>query len=96
MTYREALAFMGFEVGRPIVGTKIDVAFIGSCTNSRLSDLRVAADVARRGKVAKGVRALVVPGSQAVAELRSAKGATRSSGPRLRMAARRAARCCSA
>jgi 3-isopropylmalate/(R)-2-methylmalate dehydratase large subunit len=66
-TYREALAFMGFEAGRPIAGTKIDVAFIGSCTNSRLSDLRIAADVARRGKVAKGVRALVVPGSQAVA-----------------------------
>jgi 3-isopropylmalate/(R)-2-methylmalate dehydratase large subunit len=66
-TYREALAFMGFEAGQPITGTKIDVAFIGSCTNSRLSDLRVAAEVARRGKVAKGIRALVVPGSEAVA-----------------------------
>ncbi len=66
-TYREALAFMGFEAGQPIAGTKIDVAFVGSCTNSRISDLRVAAEVAKRGKVAKGVRALVVPGSQAVA-----------------------------
>jgi 3-isopropylmalate/(R)-2-methylmalate dehydratase large subunit len=74
VTYREALAFMGFEVGRPIAGTKIDVAFIGSCTNSRLSDLRVAAEVARRGKVAKGVRALVVPGSQAVAEAAEREG----------------------
>ena len=73
-TYREALAFMGFEAGRPIAGTKIDVAFIGSCTNSRLSDLRVAAEVARRGKVAKGVRALVVPGSQAVAEAAEREG----------------------
>jgi len=73
-TYREALAFMGFEAGQAIAGTKIDVAFVGSCTNSRLSDLRVAADVARRGKVAKGVRALVVPGSQAVAELAEREG----------------------
>jgi len=74
VTYREALAFMGFEAGRPIAGTKIDVAFIGSCTNSRLSDLRIAADVARRGKVAKGVRALVVPGSQAVAAAAEREG----------------------
>jgi 3-isopropylmalate/(R)-2-methylmalate dehydratase large subunit len=73
-TYREALAFMGFEAGQPIVGTKVDVAFIGSCTNGRLSDLRTAADVARRGKVAKGVRALVVPGSQAVAVAAEAEG----------------------
>ncbi len=74
VTYREALAFMGFEAGRPIAGTKIDVAFIGSCTNSRLSDLRIAAEVARRGKVAKGVRALVVPGSQSVAETAEREG----------------------
>ena len=74
VTYREALAFMGFEAGTPIAGTKIDVAFIGSCTNSRLSDLRIAAEVARRGKVAKGVRALVVPGSQAVAEAAEREG----------------------
>ena len=73
-TYREALAFMGFEAGQPIAGTKIDVAFVGSCTNSRLSDLRVAAEVARRGKVAKGVRALVVPGSQAVADMAEREG----------------------
>src|SRR5262249_27372381 len=73
-TYREALAFMGFEAGQPIAGTKIDVAFVGSCTNSRLSDLRVAAEVARKGKVAKGVRALVVPGSQAVAEAAEREG----------------------
>jgi 3-isopropylmalate/(R)-2-methylmalate dehydratase large subunit len=63
----EALAFMGFRPGQPIAGTPIDVAFIGSCTNGRLSDLREAARVARTGRVAAGVRALVVPGSQAVA-----------------------------
>jgi len=73
-TLREALAFMGFEAGQPITGTKIDVAFIGSCTNSRLSDLRAAAEVARRGKVAKGVRALVVPGSQGVAQAAEKEG----------------------
>lgn len=62
-----ALAFMGLEAGRPIQGTKVDVAFIGSCTNGRLSDLREAAAVARGRRVASGVRAMVVPGSQQVA-----------------------------
>jgi 3-isopropylmalate/(R)-2-methylmalate dehydratase large subunit len=73
-TYREALAFMGFEAGQPIAGAKIDVAFIGSCTNSRLSDLRIAAEVARGRKVARGVRALVVPGSQEVLKAAEAEG----------------------
>jgi 3-isopropylmalate/(R)-2-methylmalate dehydratase large subunit len=73
-TYREALAFMGFTAGQPIKGTKIDVAFVGSCTNGRLSDLRVAAEVAKTGKVAKGVRALIVPGSQQVAKAAEAEG----------------------
>jgi 3-isopropylmalate/(R)-2-methylmalate dehydratase large subunit len=63
----EALQFMGFSAGQPVAGTKIDVAFIGSCTNGRLSDLREAAHVAAGHKVANGVRALVVPGSQKVA-----------------------------
>ncbi len=62
----EALAHMQLRSGEPIEGTPIDVAFIGSCTNSRISDLREAARVAQSGKVASGVRALVVPGSQAV------------------------------
>jgi 3-isopropylmalate/(R)-2-methylmalate dehydratase large subunit len=73
-TYREALAFMGFEAGQPIKGAPIDVAFVGSCTNSRVSDLRIAAEVARGHKVAKGVRALVVPGSQAVARAAEGEG----------------------
>ena len=73
-TWEEALSFMSFEPGRPIEATPIDVAFIGSCTNARLSDLRAAADVARGRKVAEGVRALVVPGSQAVAKAAEAEG----------------------
>jgi 3-isopropylmalate/(R)-2-methylmalate dehydratase large subunit len=72
--WAEALAFMSFEPGRPIAGTPIDVAFIGSCTNSRLSDLRAAAEVARGRKVARGIRALVVPGSQAVAKAAEDEG----------------------
>jgi len=62
----EALEFMGFGEGQPIKGTKIDVAFVGSCTNARLSDLREAAKVVRGHRVAPNVQALVVPGSQAV------------------------------
>jgi 3-isopropylmalate/(R)-2-methylmalate dehydratase large subunit len=62
----EALAFMGFDERRPIAGTPIDVAFIGSCTNARLSDLREAARIVRGRRVSHGVRAIVVPGSQSV------------------------------
>jgi 3-isopropylmalate/(R)-2-methylmalate dehydratase large subunit len=62
----EALDFMGFDAGQPIKGTRIDVAFVGSCTNARLSDLREAARVVRGHHVAPTVQALVVPGSQAV------------------------------
>jgi 3-isopropylmalate/(R)-2-methylmalate dehydratase large subunit len=62
----EALAFMGFRAGQPMKGTRIDVAFIGSCTNARLSDLREAARLVSGQHVAEHVKALVVPGSQAV------------------------------
>src|SRR5688572_13834692 len=62
----EALAFMGWTGGTPIKGTRIDVAFLGSCTNGRLSDLREAAGVVRGRHVAPHVRAMVVPGSQGV------------------------------
>ena len=62
----EALEYMDFSAGANISGIPIDVAFIGSCTNGRISDLREAAKVARTGKVKDGVRALVVPGSVAV------------------------------
>jgi 3-isopropylmalate/(R)-2-methylmalate dehydratase large subunit len=62
----EALAFMGFRAGQAMKGTKIDVAFVGSCTNARLSDLREAARIVSGRHVAPHVKALVVPGSQAV------------------------------
>lgn len=58
-----ALDYMGLEGGAPIAGTPIQRVFIGSCTNSRIEDLRAAADIARGAKVADGVRAMVVPGS---------------------------------
>jgi 3-isopropylmalate/(R)-2-methylmalate dehydratase large subunit len=70
----EALGHMGLTAGEPIAGTPIDVAFIGSCTNGRMSDLREAARVARGGRVHLGVRALVVPGSQEVARQAADEG----------------------
>jgi 3-isopropylmalate/(R)-2-methylmalate dehydratase large subunit len=70
----EALSFMGFTAGAPIAGTPIDVAFIGSCTNSRLSDLREAARLVRGQRLARGVKGLVVPGSQAVRRAAEAEG----------------------
>jgi 3-isopropylmalate/(R)-2-methylmalate dehydratase large subunit len=62
----QSMEFMGLSANKTINGTKIDVAFIGSCTNGRISDLREAAGVISGRRVAAGVRALVVPGSQAV------------------------------
>jgi 3-isopropylmalate/(R)-2-methylmalate dehydratase large subunit len=70
----EAYSYMSLKPGEPIDGTPIQVAFIGSCTNGRISDLREAARVARTGKVAPGVKALVVPGSQAVARQAEQEG----------------------
>jgi len=70
----DALAYMDFKPGDPIAGTPIDVAFIGSCTNGRISDLREAAKVARTGKVKAGVRTFVVPGSQEVKRQAEAEG----------------------
>ncbi len=61
-----ALDYMGLQPGDAIEGTKVDWVFIGSCTNSRLSDLRAAAAVAKGRKVASGVNAWVVPGSEIV------------------------------
>ena len=62
----EALAFMGLAAGRSIAGTRVDVAFIGSCTNGRVSDLEEAARVVRGRTVARHVKAIVVPGSREV------------------------------
>lgn len=62
----EAVAYMGLTPGAPIAGTPVDWVFIGSCANSRLSDLRLAASVIAGRKVAAGVKAWVVPGSESV------------------------------
>ncbi len=64
--YDRALAYMGLEPGMALGGMRIDAAFVGSCTNSRISDLRRAASLLRGRKVAAGVRAICVPGSMAV------------------------------
>ena len=74
---RAALDYMGLEAGRPIAGTKVDWVFIGSCTNSRLSDLRLAANVVRGRQVAAGVTAWVVPGSERVRREAEAEGLDR-------------------
>jgi len=70
----KALVYMGLEAGAPVQGHKLDVVFIGSCTNGRLSDLRLAAGVLRGRKVADGLRVLVVPGSQRVKRAAEAEG----------------------
>jgi 3-isopropylmalate/(R)-2-methylmalate dehydratase large subunit len=64
---RKAVEFTGFREGEPVTGRKIDVAFVGSCTNARISDLREAARVVNGNSVAPHVTALVVPGSKQVA-----------------------------
>ena len=69
-----ALEYMGLNAGEPIAGTRVDRVFIGSCTNSRLSDLRVAAAVARGRRVAPHVTAWVVPGSVPVKTAAEAEG----------------------
>ena len=63
---KKALEYMDLEPGKPILGHAIDVVFIGSCTNSRMGDLREAAAVFKGRKVAPGVRAMVVPGSEKI------------------------------
>ncbi|HEX7432900.1 MAG TPA: 3-isopropylmalate dehydratase large subunit [Anaerolineaceae bacterium] len=73
----KALAYMGLHSGDPLVGHAVDVVFIGSCTNGRLSDLRLAAGLMRGRKVAPGLRVLVVPGSQDVKRQAEAEGLDR-------------------
>jgi len=72
--WRDALDYMGLQPGRRLTGTPVDWVFIGSCTNSRLSDLRSAAAVVRGQKVAAGVHAWVVPGSEVVKRDAEAEG----------------------
>lgn len=73
-SWSEALAYMGLEGGQPIAGTRIDRVFIGSCTNSRLPDLRRAAQVVQGRHVAPHVEAWVVPGSERVKREAEAEG----------------------
>ena len=66
LSIQEAINYMKLEPGEPIKGTKIDVAFLGSCTNGRLSDFREVAKYLKGHKVSRGVKAIAVPGSQVV------------------------------
>ena len=70
----KALKYMDLQPGKPMAGHKIDVVFVGSCTNSRISDLRAAAAVIKGRKVSPSVRMLVVPGSQQVKKQAEAEG----------------------
>lgn len=72
--YSRALQYMDLKPGVPLESLKIDAAFIGSCTNSRLSDLRRAANILRGRRVAAGVRAICVPGSMSVKKAAEAEG----------------------
>ncbi len=74
---KKAYGHMGFEEGEPVYGRKIDVAFLGSCTNARMSDLREAAELVKGKRVHSDVQALVVPGSQRVAEQAEKEGLDR-------------------
>lgn len=70
----KSMHYMGFQSGQRLVGKAVDVVFIGSCTNGRISDLRAAAEVFKDRHVAAGVRALVVPGSRKVKQQAEAEG----------------------
>jgi 3-isopropylmalate/(R)-2-methylmalate dehydratase large subunit len=73
----KALAYMGFRAGQPLLGHEVQVVFVGSCTNGRISDLRAAASSLKGRKVAPGMRVLVVPGSQQVKRQAEAEGLDR-------------------
>jgi 3-isopropylmalate/(R)-2-methylmalate dehydratase large subunit len=70
----KALTYMGLQPGQPMIGQPVQVVFVGSCTNGRISDLRAAAGVLKGRRVAAGVRMMVVPGSRQVKELAEAEG----------------------
>src|SRR5271166_618593 len=73
----KALRYMDLPAGEPLVGHKVDVVFLGSCTNSRISDLRSAAAIMKGRKVHAGLRMMVVPGSQIIKEQAQAEGLDR-------------------
>ena len=75
--FEKAMLYMNVEPGKPLLGKKVDVVFIGSCTNSRIGDLRMAASVFSGRKVADGVRTLVVPGSHDIKAQAESEGLDR-------------------
>ena len=76
-TYERAIEYMGIEPGTPLADLKIDAAFIGSCTNSRITDLRRAAAILRGRRIAQGVKAICVPGSSTVKRQAESEGLDR-------------------
>ncbi len=70
----KSLAYMNLEPGQPIIGKKVDVVFIGSCTNSRITDLRQVASLLKDQKIADNLRVLVVPGSQQIKKQAESEG----------------------
>ena len=74
LALKKSLEYMGLRPGEPLSGKPVDVVFIGSCTNSRISDLREAATIFKGRNVPRGVRVLVVPGSQAIKRQAEAEG----------------------
>ena len=89
----EALEYMQLEPGTPIKGTKIDVAFLGSCTNGRLSDFREVAKFIRGRKVADGVKAIAVPGRRSSTPWPRRRAWTKCSATRVSSGARPVVRC---
>ena len=75
--FEKAMTYMGLTPGKSLLGHKVDVVFVGSCTNSRISDLRAAASIMKGRKVASGVRTLVVPGSHDIKKQAEAEGLDR-------------------
>jgi len=73
-SFRKALDYMQVTAGNPLTDTDVDVVFIGSCTNARLSDLQPAADILDGRRIAEGVQMLVVPGSQQIKKQAEAMG----------------------
>jgi 3-isopropylmalate/(R)-2-methylmalate dehydratase large subunit len=74
LALEKALTYMDLRPGQPLLGQPVNTVFIGSCTNSRISDLRLAANLFKGRKVAEGVRVMVVPGSQEVKKQAEAEG----------------------
>jgi 3-isopropylmalate/(R)-2-methylmalate dehydratase large subunit len=72
--FEKAMTYMGLQPGQSLLGQKVDVVFIGSCTNSRISDLRLAASMLKGRKVAESTRVMVVPGSQDVKKQAESEG----------------------